>query len=133
MNFFDITKWWCRINPGRTDKTFSICNWNLNRLPACNYNKLFLLRAYIAVHKFDIICLSETYLDPIVASDNENLEITGYNLVRSDHSGNTKRGGVFLYYKTCWLLRVLEIQYLNECINFEWKNWWQTLYLCYSL
>ena len=65
------------------------------------------------------MCLSETYLDPIVVSDNENLEITGDNVVRSDHSGNTKRGGVYLYYKTCLLLRVLDIQYLNECINFE--------------
>ena len=67
------------INPGprrNTDETFSICHWNLNSLLACNYNK-FLLRAYIAVHKFDVICLSETYLDSTVASDDENLEITG--------------------------------------------------------
>ena len=49
------------------------------------------------------------------------MEITGYNLVRSDHPANTKRGGVCLYYKTCLPLRVLDIQYLNECINFELK------------
>ena len=54
-----------------------------------NYNKLFLLRAYIAVHKFDVICFSETYLDSTLASDDENLEITHYNLVRSDHTANT--------------------------------------------
>ena len=67
------------INPGprrNTDETFSICHWNLNSLLACNYNK-FLLRAYIAVHKFDVICLSETYLDSTVALEDENLEITG--------------------------------------------------------
>ena len=90
------------INPGprrNTDETFSICHWNLNSLLAYNYNKLFLLRAYIAVHKFDVICLSETYLDSTVASDDGNLEITGYNLVRSDHPANTKRGGVCLYYR----------------------------------
>ena len=40
-------------------------------------------------------CLSETYLDSTVASD-ANCEITGYNLVRSDHSASTKRGGVCL-------------------------------------
>ena len=28
---------------------------------------------------------------------------------------------VCLYYKTCLPLRVLDIQYLNECINFELK------------
>ena len=82
---------------------------------------MFLLRAYIANHKFDIICLSETYLDSTVASDDENLEITGYNLVRSDHPAKTKRGGVCLYYKIYLPLRVLDIQYLNECINFELK------------
>ena len=82
---------------------------------------MFLLRAYIAAHKVDVISLSETYLDSAVASDDENLETTCYNLVRSDHPANTKRGGVCLYYKTCLPLRVLDIQYLNECINFELK------------
>ena len=99
------------------DVILMICHWNLNSLFAYNYNKLFLLRADIAVHKFDIICLSETYLDSTVASDDENLEVTGLSLVRSDHPANTKRGGVGLYYKT-W---VLDIQYLNECIHFELK------------
>ena len=112
------------MNPGlrrSTDKTFSICHWNLNILLTYNYDKLFLLRANIAVPRFDVICLSETYLDSTNAVDDENLEITDYNLVRSDHPANTKRGGVCLYYKTCLPLRVLDIQYLNECINFELK------------
>ena len=90
-------------NPGprrNTGETFSICYWNLNRLLAYNYNKLLLLRACIAVHKFGVICLSETYLDSTVASYDENLEITGYNLVRSGHPDKTKRGEVCLYYKT---------------------------------
>ena len=38
----------------------SICHWNLNSILAHDYSKLFLLKAYISVHKFDIICLSET-------------------------------------------------------------------------
>ena len=105
----------------RTDETFSICHWNLNSLLAYNYNKFFLLRVYIAVHKSDVICLSETYLDPTAASDHKSLEITGCNLVRSDHPANTNRGGVCSYYKTCLPLRVLDIEYLNECINFELK------------
>ena len=112
------------INPGprrNTDESFSICHWNLNSLFAYSYNTLFVPRAYIAVHKFDVICLSETYLDSTVASDDESLEITGYNLVRSEHPANNKRGGVCLYYKTCLPLRFLDIQYLNEYINFELK------------
>ena len=49
------------------------------------------------------------------------MKITGYNLVWSDYPANTKREGVCLHYKTCLPLRVLDIQYLNECINFELK------------
>ena len=85
------------INPEprrSTDETFLICHWN--SLSAYNYNKRFLLRAYIAVHKYNVIYLFEIYLDSTVASNNENLEITGYNLLRSDHPDNTKRGGVCL-------------------------------------
>ena len=54
------------INPGpkRTPKAnLSICHWNLNSISAQNYVKLPLLGAYLALHKFNIICLSETYLN----------------------------------------------------------------------
>ena len=80
---------------------------------------MFLLKAYIAIHKFDIICLSETYLDSSTTSDDDNLAISGYNLIRSDHPSNNKRYGVCIYYKNFLHLRVLSIQYLQEYINFE--------------
>ena len=90
-------------------------------MSAYNYTKLSSLKAFIAVHKFDIICLSETYLDSSVVPDDDNLEISGYSLIRSDHSSNNKRGRVCVYYKKFLPLRVLVIQYLHECINFELK------------
>ena len=49
------------LNPGpkcKITQTLSICDWNLNSICAHNFAKLFLLRAYVSVHKFDIICLS---------------------------------------------------------------------------
>ena len=110
------------LNPGPKrafTRNISICHWNLNSISAHNYIKLFLLKAYIAIHKFDIICLSETYLDSSTTSDDDNLAISGYNLIRSDHPSNNKRGGVCIYYKNFLPLRVLGIQYLQECINFE--------------
>ena len=67
----------------------------------------------------DIICLSETYLDSTIQSDNGNLEIPGYNLVRFDHPSNNKRGGVCIYYKASLPLRVIDICLLQECIIFE--------------
>ena len=90
-------------------------------MSAYSYTKLSSLKAFIAVHKFDIICLSETYLDSSVAPDDDNLEISGYSLVRSDHPSNNKPGGVCVYYKIFLPLRVFDIQYLHECINFELK------------
>ena len=102
-----------------SSSNISICHWNLNSISAHNYTKLFLLKAYIAIHKFDTICLSETYLDSSATSDDDNLVISGYNLIRSDHPFNNKRGGVCIYYKNFLPLRVLSIQYLQECINFE--------------
>ena len=45
---------------------FTICHWNLNSISAHNYAKIFLLNSCNAIHKFCIICLSETYLDSIL-------------------------------------------------------------------
>ena len=47
------------------------------------------------------------------------MEISGYNLVRSEHPLNSKRGGVCIYYKNYLPLRIISINYLLECINFE--------------
>ena len=58
-----------------------LCHWNLNSIATRNYAKVFLLKAYIAVYNFDIVCISETYLDPSITSDTGNLEILGYNLI----------------------------------------------------
>ena len=55
----------------------SICHWSLNSISAHNFIKLTLLRAYISVNKIDIICLSETYLDSSISSDNDNLGYLG--------------------------------------------------------
>ena len=62
----------------------SICHWKLNSISAYNYAKRFLFKAYIAIY------MSEAYLDSRTPSDDYNLEISGYILVRSDHSSTFK-------------------------------------------
>ena len=72
------------INPGpkRTLKaSLSICHWNLNSISAHNNVKLSHLRACLAFHKLDIVCLSETYLNSRNSPDDETYKISGYNLV----------------------------------------------------
>ena len=61
-----------------------------------NYIKLSLLRVYLSKHKFDVICISETYLDSDISHEDANQEIIGYTLIRADHAANTKRGANLL-------------------------------------
>ena len=42
-------------------------------------------------------------------------------LVWADHPSNAKKGGVCIYFKNSFPLKVLDIQLLQECINFETK------------
>ena len=47
------------LNPGpkcKAAQTLSICHWNLNSVCAHDFAKLSLLRAYVNIHKFDIVC-----------------------------------------------------------------------------
>ena len=83
------------------------------------FTKFSLLSAYSSVHKFDIICLSETYLNSEASSDDENLEIAGYNLVIEDHPSNSKGGGVCGNYKSSLPFRVINVKYLQEPVSFE--------------
>ena len=84
-----------------------------------NFIKLSLLRDYISINNTDIICVYETYLDSSIPSNDDNLSLPGYNLVRADNPTNTKRGGVCICYHNFLQLKVIGIQYLNECINFK--------------
>ena len=81
----------------------------------------------MTIHKFDIICLSETYLDSSIPVHDNNLEISGYKLTRSDHS-SSKRGGVCIYYKNFLSLKVCDISLLDECIKFDLKIGFVALY-----
>ena len=51
-----------------------ICQWNLNSISARSYAKVFLLETHIKIHNFDIICISEIYLDSNTPSDDSNME-----------------------------------------------------------
>ena len=68
----------------------------------------------MTIHKTDIVCLSETYLDSSFLVNDENLVIQGYNLVRCNHPTNSKRGGVWVYYKDSLTLKIIDIQYLQD-------------------
>ena len=47
--------------------------------------------------KYDFICISETNIDSTISSDNNNLNMSGHNLLRANYPSNSKRGGVWIY------------------------------------
>ena len=109
------------LNPGPKrdiNQCFSVCHWNLNSVASHNFSKIQSLIAYNCIHNFDIICLSESYLNCEILSSDSNLQIPCYDFARMDHPSYTKLGGVCLYYKCSLLLKVINVSYLQECINF---------------
>ena len=70
-----------KTNPGPkhsfSSQGLKICHCNLNSLSSQMYKKVSLLSAFISVHKLDIICLSETYLNSETSPDDDSLEIPG--------------------------------------------------------
>ena len=91
-----------------------MCHWNIKSLAAHNYAKVFLLITYIAVYKCNIVCISKEQLNSFSVSDDGNLEILGYHLIRSDHPSNAKRDSVSIYYKC-----LLHLEFL---LFFIYKN-----------
>ena len=106
-------------NPGpKKSKEFSLscCHWNVNSLLAHDCAKVTSLEAYNLVFKYDFICIGETQLDSTISSDNNNLNISGYNLIRAVHTSNLKRGGVCIYYKESLAVQTLYNITLPECL-----------------
>ena len=76
-------------NPGPRKSFIKFCHWNLNGLAAHDFVKIPLIEAFITTHNFDIICLSETFLDSSIDISDPRININGYSLLRADHPSNT--------------------------------------------
>ena len=105
--------------PNKKYKSFTCCHWNINSLAANNMLKLSSIAAYNSIHKYDFICISETYLDSSVQSDDRDISINGYNLIRADLPSNNKRGGVCIYYRESLAVQLVKTNYLNQCLLCE--------------
>ena len=86
-----------RVQKMNSCYNFSVCHWNFISITAHNFAKIDLLQAYNTIHQYGMICLSESYIKTSVSSDKDNLNINSYKLIRADHPGNVKRGGVCLF------------------------------------
>ena len=76
------------LNPGLKSSSFkclSICHWNVNSITYHDFLKVKLLTAYDVMHKFDIICISESYLNSDTSSHDDNLNKPCYSMSCADH------------------------------------------------
>ena len=90
------------LNPGLKPislKCYSICQCDLNSIACHDFLKVKLLAAYNVMHKFDILYISESYLNSETLSNDDNLNIPGYDMSRTDHLPGNWRWGVCIYYK----------------------------------
>ena len=78
-------------NPGpSTRKDLKFFQWNLNSLCARDGVKKYLIEVYDAIHKYDVIAVSESMLDSTIKNDDIFIEGSSKDIYRSDHPGNTK-------------------------------------------
>ena len=74
-------------------------------------------------NNYDIICLSETFLNSSVQTNNDRISIDGYNLIRADPPSDSKRGGVCIYYKEhIPLIKRDDICALDNCLVTEIRS-----------
>ena len=112
LSSFILNNWYCKcllqlsgdiewnsVLQRNSCKHLSICYWNLSSINSHNFVKASLLTVYNSIHKFNIICLSQTYVNSKTLSNDESLSVTGYNLIKVDHPSNTKHGGTWIYFK----------------------------------
>ena len=109
-----------KLTPLQKFKTLKIWK-NLDLWKSITFIKVSLLTAYNSIHKFDIISLSETYLNFEILSNDEHFDVPGHKLIRADHPSNTKRGGVCIYLKDSLPLRLL-VTSINASVL---KLWFQ--------
>ena len=87
---------------------------------AYKFIKVSLLQILAVTNGYDIIYLTETFLDSSVENDDDRISIPGYNLLCADHPSNTKRGGACIYYKDHLpIIKRNDLCQLHECLVTE--------------
>ena len=109
------------INPGpKRSSNIKFCHWNINGLAAHDFIKVPLVEAFITSNNFDLVCLSETFLDSTIPNDDVNIQINGYSLLRADNPNDIKRGGVCIYFKESLpLIRRNDLTNIKDCLVTE--------------
>ena len=84
------------------------------------FDRSFICLVTLLDFLLDLSFLRETVF-PLEQSQSILMCILGYNLYRKDHPLNIKRGGIFICHKISLPLKIKNIHYLQECIDFKIK------------
>ena len=63
----------------KPNDNLSVCHWNVNSIPSHNFQKIVLHESFAAMHKFDIICTSKTFLNNTY--EDNYLNLNDYSLL----------------------------------------------------
>ena len=109
--------------PGPKYSSLKFSHLNLNGFTAHNSIKISLLQAYIIQNNYGIICLSETFLNSSIQTNDDRISIGGYSLIQAGHPSDSKRGGICIYYKDhIPLIKRDNIFTLDNCLVTEIRS-----------
>ena len=81
------------------------------------------MEAYITDQNFDMICLSEIFLNSSIQNDDHKLRNDDYNLIRFDHPSGSRKVRICIYYKRhCPLIRYDDLYTLDNCLATEIRS-----------
>ena len=86
-------------NPGPKTKpndNIFVYHWNVNSIPSHNFQKIAVHESFVAMHIFDIICISEIFLNNTY--EDNDLNLNGHSFLRADHPNSAKRGGFCVFF-----------------------------------
>ena len=72
------------------------------------------MEAFITSNNFDLVCLSETFLDSTIPNDDVNIQTNEYSLLTADHPNDIKCGGVCIYFEV-----LLSLMRRNDLTNIK--------------
>ena len=111
------------INPGPKQSSMTFCHSISNSICAHGFIKISLLQEDLTEHNFDIICLSEAFLNLSLDSKGDRSKINGYNLIRSDYpSGSKNEAFVFVTWNVFLLLERTISVFLGSCLLTEIRS-----------
>ena len=87
------------LNPGPhfQNNVFNFMSWNTNTLAKGNFQRVRLIEAHNSIFNYDLISICETSLNDSVGLPKSLFD--DYTFAPANKPGNTRHGGVGLFYK----------------------------------